>query len=304
MQPCFLLSEVQHVNPIDRSFGIVFARWRGLGILSLARLARTGDERALAVVRDPNRGIFEVSFIMEIDTRINALWSVDVLRQFSARTVKENQIDLANKQRWIMKQLRCINDAARDILVATSKVTLPKGSRARKFASNPLSGFPELSQPTWGFFSLNSQERRVSMHPIAIVHEVQKLYKVNDRLESLAEQHPVVSEALITISGSVRNTATLLEVMIATKMAPVSGLEPASAWFDIGERRSRPCHQKISGFILNPGMVLRQRNIALRTETSKSKRLMADLIVETFGGGLHPGNWALMLSETLWSLAG
>jgi len=147
MQSCFLLSEVQHVNPIDRSFGIVFARWRGLGILSLARLARTGDERALAVVRDPNRGIFEVSFIMEIDTRINALWSVDVLRQFSARTVKENQVDLANKQ-WIMKQLRCINDAARDILVATSTVTLPKGSRARKFASNPLSGSPELSQPT------------------------------------------------------------------------------------------------------------------------------------------------------------
>jgi hypothetical protein len=62
-----------------------------------------------------------------------------------------------------------------------------------------------------------------------LLHEVQKLYKVNDRLESLAEQHPVVSEALITISGSVRNTATLLEVMIATKMAPVSGLEPASA---------------------------------------------------------------------------
>jgi hypothetical protein len=50
------------------------------------------------------------------------------------------------------------------------------------------------------------------MHPIAILHEVQKLYKVNDRLESLAEQHPVVSGALITISGSVRNTATLLEV--------------------------------------------------------------------------------------------
>ena len=89
-----------------------------------------------------------ISLIMEVDTRINALWTVDVLRQFSARTAKENQIDLANKQRWIMKQLRCINDAARDILVATSKVTLPKGSRARKFASNPLSGSPELSQPT------------------------------------------------------------------------------------------------------------------------------------------------------------
>jgi hypothetical protein len=77
---------------------------------------------------------------MEIDTRINALWTVYVLRQFSARTVKEHQIDVANKQQWIMKQLRCINDAARNILVATSTGTLPKGSRARKFASNPLSG--------------------------------------------------------------------------------------------------------------------------------------------------------------------
>jgi hypothetical protein len=56
----------------------------------------------------------------------------------------------------------------------------------------------------------------------------QKLNGVSDRLESLAEQHPVVSEALIAISGSIRNTAALLEVLIATKMAPVSGLDPAT----------------------------------------------------------------------------
>ena len=63
----------------------------------------------------------------------------------------------------------------------------------------------------------------------AILHEVQQLYNVSDRLDSLAEQHPLVSEALITISGSVRNTATLLEVLVATKMALISGLNPASA---------------------------------------------------------------------------
>ena len=62
----------------------------------------------------------------------------------------------------------------------------------------------------------------------AILHEVRQLYGVSDRLDSLAEQHPVVSEALITISGSVRNTATLLEVLVATKMGP-SGPEPANA---------------------------------------------------------------------------
>ena len=67
------------------------------------------------------------------------------------------------------------------------------------------------------------------MHPNAILHEVQQLYNVSDHLDSLAGQHPLVSEALISISGSVRNTATLLEVLVATKMVPLSGLNPANA---------------------------------------------------------------------------
>jgi hypothetical protein len=52
---------------------------------------------------------------------------------------------------------------------------------------------------------------------------------VSDRLDLLAGQHPLVSEALTSISGSVRNTATLLEVLVATKIATFSGLNPASA---------------------------------------------------------------------------
>jgi hypothetical protein len=67
------------------------------------------------------------------------------------------------------------------------------------------------------------------MHLNAILHEVQQLYNVSDRLDTLSEKHPLVSEALITISGSVRNTATLLEVLVATKIAPLSGLGPANA---------------------------------------------------------------------------
>jgi|HubBroStandDraft_6_1064221.scaffolds.fasta_scaffold2501342_1 hypothetical protein len=67
------------------------------------------------------------------------------------------------------------------------------------------------------------------MHPSAILKEAQQLYNVSDRLELLAEQHPTVSEALITIAGSVRSTATLLEVVVATKMSPLSGLDPANA---------------------------------------------------------------------------
>ncbi|MGA2860049.1 MAG: hypothetical protein ABSE40_24540 [Candidatus Sulfotelmatobacter sp.] len=67
------------------------------------------------------------------------------------------------------------------------------------------------------------------MHPNAILHEVKQLYNVSDRLDLLAEQHPLVAEALITISGSVRDTATLLEVLVAIKVAPLSGLDPANA---------------------------------------------------------------------------
>jgi hypothetical protein len=67
------------------------------------------------------------------------------------------------------------------------------------------------------------------MHSNAILHEVQQLYNVSDRLDALAEQHPPLSEALMTISGSLRNTATLLEVLVVTKIAALSGLDPANA---------------------------------------------------------------------------
>jgi hypothetical protein len=38
------------------------------------------------------------------------------------------------------------------------------------------------------------------MPSIGILREAKQLYSVSDRLDSLAEQYPVVSEALITIS--------------------------------------------------------------------------------------------------------
>ena len=62
-----------------------------------------------------------------------------------------------------------------------------------------------------------------------ILHEAQQLHHVSDRLDLLAGTHSIVSDALITISGSIRNTATLLEVLVATKIGPLIGLGPAEA---------------------------------------------------------------------------
>jgi hypothetical protein len=51
----------------------------------------------------------------------------------------------------------------------------------------------------------------------AILREVDQLHNVSMRPEALAERHPLVSEPLITIAVSVRNAATVLEVLVATK---------------------------------------------------------------------------------------
>ncbi|MGC1300003.1 MAG: hypothetical protein WA869_33680 [Alloacidobacterium sp.] len=63
----------------------------------------------------------------------------------------------------------------------------------------------------------------------SILYEAQQLHNVSDRLDLLADEHPVISEALITISGNVRHTATLLEVLLVTKMGPLSGSDPTNA---------------------------------------------------------------------------
>jgi hypothetical protein len=52
----------------------------------------------------------------------------------------------------------------------------------------------------------------------AIMEEVDQLNQAGDRIEGLAEHHPPVSEALITIAGNVRITATVLAVLVETKL--------------------------------------------------------------------------------------
>ena len=52
----------------------------------------------------------------------------------------------------------------------------------------------------------------------AILEEVDRLHSVSARLEALAESHPPVLEALLTIAERVRSVATVLAVLVATKL--------------------------------------------------------------------------------------
>ena len=58
-----------------------------------------------------------------------------------------------------------------------------------------------------------------------ILQEAKKLHKVSDSLDALAVQHTPIGEGLSILSGSVRNSATLLEVLVAMRLGPVPGLD-------------------------------------------------------------------------------
>ncbi|MGA2169440.1 MAG: hypothetical protein ABSG62_14620 [Terracidiphilus sp.] len=61
-----------------------------------------------------------------------------------------------------------------------------------------------------------------------ILQEAKKLHRVSDSLDALAEQHAPLEEALTILAGTVRNSATLLEVLVALRLGPVPGLNSAS----------------------------------------------------------------------------
>jgi hypothetical protein len=52
----------------------------------------------------------------------------------------------------------------------------------------------------------------------AILKEVERLKQVSGRLELLGNEHSSVTEALMSISGSVLGIATVLEVLVISKL--------------------------------------------------------------------------------------
>lgn len=57
----------------------------------------------------------------------------------------------------------------------------------------------------------------------ALMAEVDQLNLSGDRIEGLAEHHPPVSEALISIAGNVRASATVLALLVETKLRSGGG---------------------------------------------------------------------------------
>ena len=58
-----------------------------------------------------------------------------------------------------------------------------------------------------------------------ILDEPQKLNEVSDRLDLPADQHPKASDAIFSIAHSIRDSAVLLEVLVATKLSMPTGLQ-------------------------------------------------------------------------------
>ena len=50
-----------------------------------------------------------------------------------------------------------------------------------------------------------------------IMNEVEQLKGVSTRLEGVADEHPPFTEALLTVAGNIRSTATVLGVLVAVR---------------------------------------------------------------------------------------
>ena len=54
----------------------------------------------------------------------------------------------------------------------------------------------------------------------AIQYEIDQLKAVSTRLDSLADQHPIMEQEIMGISGNILRNAVLLEVLLATRIKP------------------------------------------------------------------------------------
>jgi hypothetical protein len=61
-----------------------------------------------------------------------------------------------------------------------------------------------------------------------ILQEAVNLHSIGQRLNTLAEQNRSVEEALTLLAKAVRNSALLLEVVVALKMNPENDVEKSS----------------------------------------------------------------------------
>ena len=60
-----------------------------------------------------------------------------------------------------------------------------------------------------------------------ILQEARKLHNVSASLSALAEQHAPLAEALMILAETIRNSAALLEVLVALRLG-APGLDSAS----------------------------------------------------------------------------
>jgi hypothetical protein len=54
----------------------------------------------------------------------------------------------------------------------------------------------------------------------AIQYEIDQLKAVSTCLDSLADQHPIMEQEIMGISGNILHNAVLLEVLLATRIKP------------------------------------------------------------------------------------
>jgi hypothetical protein len=126
-------------------------------------------------------------------------------------TKKKNGASTSSGQRTL-SQIK--NEMAKPRVTASARAPITK-------LKAPL--VPERSLPQEPAKVFQLQETGVIVANHAILKEVERLKRMSRRLELLADEHSFVTNALLSVSGSILGIATVLKVLVISKasMRPV-----------------------------------------------------------------------------------
>jgi hypothetical protein len=106
--------------------------------------------------------------------------------------------------------------AAKTLLQVKNEMAKPRvTASARAPLANAKKPVVAGSSLTTKVFQL--QETRVIVANNAILKEVERLKRMSERLELIADEHSSVTKALLSVSGSILGIATVLKVLVISK---------------------------------------------------------------------------------------
>jgi hypothetical protein len=145
---------------------------------------------------------------------MGAVWLVAMQRQ--SPTPKDEEPVITKKKKGASKS----SDNKRTLSEIKNEMAKPRvTASARPPITSPKAPLVTEKSLPLGLKFFQVQETGVIVANSAILKEVERLKRMSRRLELLADEHSSVTKALLSVSGSILGIATVLKVLVISKVS-------------------------------------------------------------------------------------